>query len=271
MAGPMDFLENLLDQDRPETGSQPEKEPKIAGITTGVVLENWDRDTKTPGQVKVQFFLGEKGKTKTDWVRVARPYAGNGYGFYWHPEVGDEVVLAFNMGDLNRPYVLGSLWNNEDKVPENTATEKNTVKRIRTKGGHEIIFEEEKPDNGRLEIHTPKKLKITLEDESQVIKIQDEKGENLLQIDGKKGVITVRAKKSISFDAGGGAGLELDGPGKKAVLKAGSVEIKGDQSLQLKTQNLKAEGAMVEIKGSATLKVQSGGMLELKGSMTKIN
>lgn len=272
MAEMLDIFESLLDEDSPETAFEKAKEQKIYGITTGVVTENWDNDKKHPGKVKVEFFLGEQGKTKTDWVRVARPYAGNGYGDYWLPEVGDEVVLAFNLGDLNKPYVIGSLWNNKDKIPENTATEKNIVKRLKTKGGHEIVFEEEKEDAGRIEIHTPKNLKITLEDKPQLIKIQDEKGDNLLQINGKDGVITISAKKSISFQANkGGASLELDGQGKKAILKAGTIELKADQAFQLKTQNLKAEGSMVELKGSGSFKVQSSGILELKGSMTKIN
>ncbi len=268
----MDIFENLLNEDSPGSVAEQGKKHKIYGITTGVVTENWDKDKKFPGKVKVEFFLGEEGKTETDWVRVARPYAGKGYGTYCLPEVGDEVVLAFNLGDLNKPYVIGSLWNNEDKIPDKTATEKNTVKRIKTKGGHEIVFEEETKDTGRLEIHTPKNLKITLEDEQQMIKIQDEKGDNLLQIDGKGGVITVSAKKSIAFKANkDGASLELDGQGKKATLKAGTIELKADQAFQLKTQNLKAEGSMVELKGSGSFKVQSSGILELKGSMTKIN
>lgn len=87
--------------------------------------------------------------------------------------------------------------------------EKNTVKRIKTKGGHEIIFAEEK-DEERLEIHTPKNLKITLEDEQQMIVVQDKDGRNMLEIDGKNGKILVTAENSISFHAAGGrAALEL--------------------------------------------------------------
>jgi uncharacterized protein involved in type VI secretion and phage assembly len=264
------FFESLLDDDSSEAEAEKKQEQKISGITTGVVKENWDeKEKKHPGMVKVEFFLGEEGKTLTDWVRVAQPYAGNGYGSYWLPEVGDEVILAFNLGDLNKPYVIGSLWNNQDKIPEKTVTEKNTVKRIKTKGGHEIVFEEE-TDKGRLEIHTPKNLKITLEDEKEMITVQDEKGKNLLQIDGKNGKIAVTAEKTISFKAGDTT-LELDGQGKKATLKAGTISLEAEQALQMKGQNLKAQGTLVELKGDASFKVQSSAMLELKGAMTKIN
>lgn len=248
---------------------ESQQEQKIYGITTGVVKENWDKDKKYPGMVKVEFFLGEKGKTLTNWIRVAQPYAGNGYGQFWLPEVGDEVILAFNHGELTNPFVIGSLWNNKDKIPEKTATEKNTVKRIKTKGGHEIVFEEEEKKE-RLEIHTPGKLKITLEDEKKVITIQDENEKNMLQIDGKNGKITVTAEKAISFKAGDTT-LELDGQGKKATLKAGTISLEAQQALQMKGQNLKAQGTAVELKGDASFKVQSSAILELKGSMTKIN
>lgn len=250
-----------------------EREGKIHGITTGVVKENWDKkDKKYKGMVRVEFFLGETGKTLTEWIRVAQNYAGNGYGNYWLPEVGDEVILAFNLGDINSPYVIGSLWNDaKDKIPEGTVNEKNTIKRIKTKGGHEIIFEDEK-DKEKIEIHTPGKLKISLEDEKKIIVIQDEKGENLFKMDCEKGAITVSSKK-ISFNANkGGATLELDGEKKNATLKADKVTIEGTQGLELTSKSsLKAEGNMVELSGKGSFKINSSAMLELKGTMTKIN
>lgn len=260
----MDLFEDLLsindnDQDAHKT---------IQGITTGTVRENWDEEH--PGMVKVEFFLGDEGQTLTDWIRVAQPYAGNGYGVYWLPEVGDEVVLAFNMGDVNRPYVLGSLWNNVDVIPDDTAQEENYVKRVKTKGGHEIVFAEEEGKE-KIEIHTPNQLQITLEDETKMITIQDENGDNMLQIDGENGKITVTASKAITLDAGGNATLELDGEGNSATLSAGSITIEAQQELNLSGQNFNAEGNMVGIKGNSKVTVESSGILELKGSMTKIN
>ena len=259
----MDYLGALLDTDKNQGAGM-----KIEGITTGVVKENWD--DKHPGMVKVEFFLGEQGKTLTNWVRVAQLYAGNGYGAYWLPEVGDEVILAFNMGDVNKPYVLGSLWNNKDKIPEKTAAEKNDVKRIKTKGGHEIVFQEEKNKESIL-IHTPGNMKMTLEDEKKIINIQDEKGENILQIDSKNKKIVIKAKEAITLDAGGKALLELDGKGDKVVLKAGSIEIEAKQTLKLKGQNFNGEGNSVSLKGTASFKVESSATLELKGTLVKIN
>lgn len=244
---------------------EKEKVRNVHGITTGVVTENWDADGKHPGMVKVQVFLEEENKTMTDWMQVAQPYAGNGHGTYWLPEAGDEVFLAFNAGEASRYYVIGSLWRKEDKIPLQTANKTNAVKRIKTKGGHEIIFEEEK-DKERLEIHTPKNLKITLEDEKQMIVIQDKDGKNMLQIDGKNGKIVVAAERSISFNAGRDrASLELDGSGGKAALKADIISLKARQRLQINGES------ETELTANASLRIQSCGILELKGSMIKIN
>ncbi|MCQ1530478.1 phage baseplate assembly protein V [Lutispora saccharofermentans] len=197
---------------------EKEKVRNIHGITTGTVTENWDADGEHPGMVKVEVFLEEEGKTMTDWMQVAQPYACNGYGTYWLPEVGDEVLLAFHGGEVSRYYVIGSLWSKKDKE--------------------------------RLEIHTPKNLKITLEDEKQMIVIQDKDGKNMLQIDGENGKIVIAAEDNISFKAGGDrASLELDGRGGKAALKAD----------------------IISLKANASLNIQSCGILDLKGSMIKIN
>ena len=256
----MSLFDELYDKNRAE-------ERPVYSVTTGKVVENWD--SKHPGMVKVELFLGEAGKNQTDWVRVAQPFAGNGYGFYFLPEVGDEVVLAFNLGDRDHPIVIGSLWNQVDKLPEKTAQDKNIVKRMRTKGGHELVFTEESGKE-TLTLHTPGNLTLSMEDETQVITIQDKDGKNLLKVDGKNGAVTVTAEKKIVLDAGGGS-LTLDGQGKKALLKMPTINIEAGQNLNLKGQNVKINGTMTSINSSGNMEAKTNGVLTLKGSMTKIN
>ena len=123
----MSFFGELYDgAGRPGDGQ------RMFSVTTGKVVKNWD--DKHPGMVQVEIFLGEGGKNRTDWVRVAQPYAGKEFGFYFLPEVGDEVVLAFNLGDRDHPIVIGSLWSQLNPVPQDAATEKNEAKTLRTKG-----------------------------------------------------------------------------------------------------------------------------------------
>lgn len=242
------------------------QEDRVPGVITGIVKENWDK--KYPGMVKAEYFLGEKGKSKSGWMPVAMPYASNQAGMYFLPEIGTEVVIAFQMGDKNCPIVIGSLWNQETKLPDETAKEKNTVKRMKTKGGHEIVFSEEEKKE-YLEIHTPGGMKVRLDDGEQAVTVSDKDKKNTVTISAKNGLITIDGEKKLELSVGGKglAVLEKD----KVSLSAGAISIEAGQGLTLKGQSLSVKGSTVEIKGDGSLKAESGGVTQIKGSMVKIN
>jgi uncharacterized protein involved in type VI secretion and phage assembly len=76
-------------------------------------------------------------------ARMAAPMAGNGRGAFFMPEVGDEVVVGFEMGDVNRPVILGALWNDRDQPPptaDNSPT--NNTRTIVSRAGHQITFDD---------------------------------------------------------------------------------------------------------------------------------
>lgn len=259
----MDFGDLLLQS---QNGNRDES--RCFSVMTGVVKENYDE--KQPGKVLVELYFGEKGKTSTDWISLMQPYCGKEFGEYFIPEIGTEVVLGFNLGNIHRPIVLGCLWNELDKIPKEVANKDNSIKCIKTKGGHEIIFDETK-DKENIKITTKGKLNIAFEDKDQKITIQDEKGDNMISLDSKNGLITIKAKKKIVLNAGDNDMLTLDGTGKKASLTADNIEVNATQALTLKGQNVKLEGNMTALKAQGSFKVESSAMLELKGAMVKIN
>lgn len=240
----------------------------VPGIAIGIVKENWDKEH--PGMVKVEYFLGEKGKKLTGWIPVAVPYAGNEYGFYALPEIGSEVVLAFQMGNRNCPIVIGCIWSKKTPMPKETAQEKNTVKRLRTKSGCEIVFSEE-AGKEQILVETPKKLQLLLEDEKETVRLCDKDGKNGIVIDMKQGTLTFLAEKSMDFKVGGKVMASLDGKSKTIQLTSGKLAAKADQSVEIKGQTLKIEGTSVNVKGSGTLKLESDGSAQVKGSMVQIN
>ncbi|MEG1459122.1 MAG: phage baseplate assembly protein V [Acetivibrio sp.] len=241
---------------------------KMFSITTGYVKENYN--DKFPGKVKVEFFLAEKGKSVTEWIRVMSSYSGNGYGNFFLPEVGTEVVVGFNMGDINEPIVMGCLWNDKDKLPQKTVDKGNEIKKIRTKGGHEILFDERK-DKEKISIHTIANMTIELEDKKKLITIKDASSDNVLEIDGKNGEISIKAKKKLSLNVGGKDMLVLDNTTKTVKIAADMVKIEGKQTLKLKGQNTSLEGSIVKLKAQGTLKAESSGIFQAKGSLVKIN
>lgn len=275
----MGLFDEMLETDETEDGGQA----NINGVAIGVVKENWDKDH--PGMIKAEISLGSSGKNLTDWIPVAVPYAGKEFGTYFLPEIGSQVLLAFHMGDINCPIVIGSLWNQTDVVPPETANEKNTVKKIKTKGGNVITISEESGKE-KISIQTKGELKAELDDENQKIILQDKEGKNAISIDAQNGTMNFKSEKKAVFNINGQPMLTLDGEGKAVKIKAGKIEVEADQSLTMKGQtagldgnSLKIQGQQLEltakasmaIKANASLKAESSGMTEIKGSMLKLN
>lgn len=147
-----------------------EKQQKVVpGVLTGIVKENWDEKFK--GMVKVEYTLGEEGKRTSGWMPVAGIYTGKDFGSYFLPEIGTQVVIAFQMGDINAPLVIASLWNQKSPIAADVANEKNTVKQIKTKGGHTLTFSEEKGKE-KLQLSTPGGQAFVIEDEKKILSLQ---------------------------------------------------------------------------------------------------
>jgi type VI secretion system secreted protein VgrG len=120
-------------------------------------------DPKKMGRIQVQFFWQEDGSTH--WARATSPHAGPDRGFMFMPEVGDEVAVAFEDGDPERPVIIGSLWNGQQTAPRfgyfGEDVEPNNVKRILTKSGNRIqIVDNEGQET--ITVATPGKTKISL-------------------------------------------------------------------------------------------------------------
>lgn len=248
-----------------ENKERQEMSGRCMGTMRAVVKENWNEEN--PGKVLVEFLTGEEGKNSTRWLPVLRPYCGSGYGFYFHPEIGTEVAVGSLMGDINSLMVIGSMWNQVDQIPENTAGEKNTIKKIRTKGNHEIIFDDDE-DSGQIEISTNEKLQIVLKDKEKQISIMDKDGKNGLMIDGDKGSIKLLAEKNITLSVDGKDAFVIDG--KNITLKGDKLTEKAGQGFQIQAQKLEIKGDITELK-STSMKMNSSGMAEIKGSLVKIN
>ena len=240
----------------------------INGILTGTVKENYNKDY--PGMVKVELFLGEDGKNVTGWLPVMTPYAGAGFGFYALPEVGSEVVVAFNMGDRNRPVVIGGIWSDKNKLPKGCATEKNTAKQFITKGGNEIVIDDTE-NKEKITVKTKNGMGVMLDDEKKTLTLHDKDKKNCFEIDSAKGHVTITADKKLELKVGGSDAVVIDGTGKKLTVKSASVAVNADKDFQAKAQNLQMSGTVAKVEGKSSLELSSSGSAQLKGSIVKIN
>lgn len=238
----------------------------IGGIVTGTVKENYNKDF--PGKVKVELFLGEEGKNVTGWIPVMTPYGGNEYGNLFLPEVDSEVVVAFHMGDRNRPLVIGCLWSEKNKFPPETVKEENPVKTIMTKAGSQITFDDTK-DKELISIKTKKGSIFEISEENQTITLSDKDKKNAVVINAKDGEVDVTADKTFVLKVGGKAAVTVTD--KEVTLKSTTISASADKDLKLKGQNSSVEGTSVKVKGSGSLEVSASGTTQIKGAMVKIN
>jgi phage baseplate assembly protein V len=157
------------------------------GVAFAIVTNN--QDPEGMARVKVDLpWLGDQAGS--DWARVVTPMAGRQRGLYFLPEVGDEVLVAFEQGSPAAPYVLGGLWNGKDKPPESNSDGKNDRRTIKSRSGHVIRLTDTKGQ--------------------EQIEIIDSSGNNSIVISTKDNTVTVSASGDITVKAGGKLTLQAE-------------------------------------------------------------
>lgn len=216
----MSFLDLINQPDKAESGS-------VEGVANAIVTNN--QDPNNWGRVKVKYIWRE-GQPESDWARIVALAGGKDRGTLWRPEVDDEVLVAFEKGDIDHPYILGGLWNGTDLPPEDNADGENNTKMFRTRSGHQLKFFE-KQGQESIEIKTQGGHVFVMDDSaaSTRIEIKDSSGSNKLTIDTTGNSITIES------------GLSLK-------IKSQSIDIEAGASLSLKASGtLTLQGALVKI------------------------
>lgn len=108
----------------------------INGVVIGIVKSL--EDPENLGRVQLSFPWMNETEPESNWARIAVPMAGTEHGIQFMPEVDDEVLVAFEQGDLRWPYVIGFLWNGQQKPPQ-TDPKKRTMKTV---SGHTLEFDD---------------------------------------------------------------------------------------------------------------------------------
>ena len=166
---------------------------EINGVVVGLVTNVEDRLGQ--GRIRVRFpWLAEHHET--DWIRIATTMGGKGRGTFFMPEIDDEVLLAFEHGDVRFPYVMGFLWNGEDEPPADHVR----VRRIQSVNGHRISFIDATPSGGS----------------KGALVIEDAHGNTISMSNGK---IVIKSIAALEIDA---PIITLQGPGFKRVVTPNS-------------------------------------------------
>jgi len=237
--------ESILDSLGGNEQDRLEQAERIYGVMTAIVTNT--KDPEQLGRIKINYpWLNEA--SESDWVRVVSLMAGPDRGGFFLPDVGDEVLVAFQNGNLHTPYVLGGVWNKNKKPPEKNADGKDNIKIYKSRSGHTMTFSDDSEGKKELvEIKTNAGHVILLDDASgkEKIEIKDKTGSNKITIDSTANSITIESTTDIK-------------------MKSTNITIEASGNLNMK-------GAMVKAEASGNMNLEAGGINTVKGSMVKIN
>ena len=225
-------------------------------------------DAKDPleqGRVKLTFpWLSDT--YVSDWARTVQPGAGKDRGALVLPEVGDEVLVLFEQGDIRRPYVLGGLFNGVDTAPKGKPDlidgSSGAINRrsFVSRRGHRIdLIDEDGRTEGITLSTTGDKLQLKLDSVETKITVHSD---GKILIEGKGGVLIDSASSKLELKGGevsitSTSGVKIDGG-------SGGVDVQTNGQLSLK-------GSTAKLEGQASAEVKASGVLTVQGSLVKIN
>lgn len=230
---------------------QPVAEPQLA-----TVVDN--KDPRRLGRVQVQLHW-MKTPEKSPWLRVLTPHYGldtkqqKSRGMLFVPEIKDQVMVGFQHGDPERPFVFGAVPHGKNAAVPDPAVQQH---HLSVSSGTTVTF-----------LDTPTKHELHLQ--------VDEKNLLTIVVDGGQGTLTLNASKAIVLKAGqeitldapkiaiAGSTVSLNGSGKVAIAGA-QIDVQADAEL-------KGTGATVQVAGTGMATFESSGITTVKGSVVLIN
>ncbi|HVH64959.1 MAG TPA: VgrG-related protein [Candidatus Acidoferrum sp.] len=200
----------------------------INGVVVALVTDN--NDPNNGARVKLKFpWLDDS--YESDWARLAQLGAGPNSGALWIPEVNDEVLVAFEHGDIRRPYVVGQLYNGKDTPNLGSGLFDNgKVKRrgFISRKGHKLLFFDDDSKKGIAIISDDGKFEISLNETSKEIHIKS------------GGKVMVKSDQDMNFESG--ANLTIKASSNITVKASGQMDIESSGTATVKGAQLKLTG-----------------------------
>ncbi|HED35621.1 MAG TPA: type VI secretion system tip protein VgrG, partial [Gammaproteobacteria bacterium] len=227
--------------------------PAAEGLQIGIVkkLEE-DPDSQYRIQVSVPLLQADD---EGIWARIAHYYASSGFGAFFIPEVGDEVVLGYFNNDPTCPVILGSLYSQKNASPEELTAE-NYIKSLTSASQLKVQFDDEKKI---ITLITPGGHSIVMDDDAQNIVITDSNSN-----------VTEMNSSGIAMTSPGDIVLKADG--KISMTATGNIEAAATGDVTVDGMNITSSAkASYTAKGSASAEFSASGTTTVKGAMVLIN
>lgn len=249
---------------------------RMMGNMVAIVTNNVDPEDRYRVKVKYPWM---EDSVESFWARIGTGLGGAEIGQFFLPEVDDEVLVSFQEGDIERPVLVGSLYNGKDKsprdityspdhvvdpIPNNQQGGKNDFRFIRSRMWHHLMFKD-RDGEGSISLRTKKTHELYLDDTDgkEKIRLYDMEQKQWLEIDvpGKiitlqtdTGDILIKAKKTITMDC------------EDLVVKAKkTIKVTSGTSSEWKA------GSTISWKSDSSSNYEASSVMTIKGSKIDLN
>jgi hypothetical protein len=239
---------------------------KFHGVYPAIVSDI--KDPQNLGRIKLALPWLSKDYV-TDWARIIQLGAGKDVGLQMLPRPKDEVVVAFENGQLDAPVILGSLFGKTTGKIPNTQLVKNgkpLVTALTTKAGHQLIFDDDNDSSSvTLQMKNGSACSIVMTDKGGITITT--KGDRSVTIKSSQNVI-VQAEKNAKVSAND---VSIDSKGPIKIQGKGKVDINAPNIAMTAQSSLKLKGTNVSIDATASLAMKASGTTSVKGAVVKLN
>nr|WP_297703887.1 phage baseplate assembly protein V [uncultured Butyrivibrio sp.] len=269
----MPFFDVVDDVTRYQMNKTEMGDTRISGVVIGQVVKNYDKDKQ--GFVQVNISTRDYQENKLVWARVALPYGGDKSGEYFIPEIGDQVILVFEQGNIERGFIIGAVPKTNSGFMKKAFDEHNDIKRIKTRNGNTIDIIDHHEGDGqkdKITITTSTEAhKIELDNEKKKILISDKEGKNKIEMKTDTGQMQINADQKLTIKVGDNISLVMNGANGSVTLGATKLKIETNNSTEIISNNrIKIEGGNVQAQGNSMLKLGSSGPVAIDGTPIKL-
>lgn len=203
------------------------------GLTFARAIVRANEDPDKRGRVRVEYpsLHGDSANTPSEWARLCLPYASAGHGAWFVPEVGDEVLVVFENGNLDSPIVMGSLYSGANKPPTagRPGDGKPVVRFVKTKSGHTLCFDDSDGD-GKVTLADRDGRKLDIDTSKKEVRLADADGNEVclkpdeVTVKHKSGHVLAMKSSEVSVKHQSGDEVKLKG-GEVLIQSAGKISL----------------------------------------------
>ena len=222
-------------------------------------------DPENLGRVQVQFAWQKSRNKTTNWIRIRSLDAGSSEtvsknrGFVFVPEIGDQVMVDFELGDPCRPYVSGSMFHKNNGEGGNAD---NHIKTIVTRSGHTLEFNDDKNGDWGITLKDANKNIIHINSKEQTIEITAPK---TISLNAEN--IRLNAKEDINIVADGKLDMSI---GKEGDLKFDKLKVDVNNSLDVLSKKYQNESDEISVISNGKMTLNGKNTTKLKGKKVEI-